>query len=528
MPRSRFREDVMKRRLSACLLAAALVTGSIGMAQAAVGSDSTALRDAVTTAGMVEHLEALDAIGAANDNNRTDDTPGFDQSVDYVAGRLEDAGYDVQIQPFTFDAFFSTDTTLERVSPDPRVYVEGFSEDFVVSEFSASGNTTAPITPVDVVVPIGSNPPSTSSSGCEAADFTGFPAGNIALIQRGTCNFSVKAVNAEAAGASGVLLFNEGQPDIPGDDRVGVINATLGEPDLVSIPVFDTTYANGAELVELARAGEVVLHMETTAEFKTFHSANVIADTSGGRPDRVVLLGAHLDSVPEGPGINDNGSGVAAILEIAEEVAELGIQPRNKIRFAFWGGEEFGLLGAEEYVATLPHQELKRITVNLNFDMVGSPNYVRFVYDGDGSATGARGPSGSGNVEEVFNDYFASVGLETEATAFDGRSDYGPFIAVGIPAGGLFTGAEDIKTAEEEAIYGGTAGEAYDECYHAACDTIDNVNLTVLDQNADAAAHATWAFAYTTSSINGTEKASAKAMEAGLDKLLWLGNHRQR
>ena len=520
----------MKRRLTACLLAGALlVSGSVGLTQAAVGSDSSTLRDAVTVDGIVEHLEALDAIGAANDNTRVDDTPGFVQSVDYVVERLTAAGYDVELQPFTFDAFISSNTTLARLSPNPRTYVEGFNKDFGVSEFSPSGNVTAVVTPVDVVVPIGTNPPGTSTSGCEGADFVGFPAGTIALLQRGTCNFSVKAENAEAAGAVGVLLFNEGQPDIPGDDRVGVINATLGEPGVVQIPVFDTTYANGAELVQLTRdSGPVTLHMQTTAEFKTFESTNVIAETAGGRPDRVVLLGAHLDSVAEGPGINDNGSGTATILEIAEAVADLGVEPRNKIRFAFWGGEEFGLLGAAHYVETATNQDLKKIAVNLNFDMVGSPNYVRFVYDGDGSATGTKGPSGSGNIEQVFNDYFDSVGLETEPTAFDGRSDYGPFIAVGIPAGGLFSGAEDIKTDEEEAIYGGTAGEPYDECYHSACDTIDNVDLEAVDQMSDAAADATWAFAFTTSSINGTSKASAKAMEAGLDKLLWRGNHRQR
>ena len=522
----------MQRRLSACLLATALlVAGPMSLVRAAVPNDSSALRDGVTVDGMLEHLEALEAIGAANGNTRVDDTPGYEESVDYVVERLTAAGYAVQEQDFTFDAFISEDTALERISPDPRVYIEGFLNDFGVSEFSASGDVTAAITPVDVVVPIGANPPSTSNSGCEAGDFGGFPAGNIALIQRGTCAFADKAINAEAAGAAGVLLFNEGQPDIPGDDRVGVINATLGEPGLVNIPVFDTTYAIGAELVELTRlpnAVPVVLHMQTTAEFKTFHTANVLAETSGGRADRTVLLGAHLDSVAEGPGINDNGSGVATVLEIAQQIAELDLQPRNKVRFAFWGGEEFGLLGAEHYVATASARDLKNIAVNLNFDMVGSPNYVRFVYDGDGSATGAKGPSGSGNVEKVFDEYFASQGLATEPTAFDGRSDYGPFIAVGIPAGGLFTGAEGIKTADEAAIYGGDAGVAYDVCYHAACDTIDNVNLTALDEMADAAAHATWSFAQTTSAVNGTSKASAKNLESGLDALLWRGNHRQR
>jgi Zn-dependent M28 family amino/carboxypeptidase len=223
------------------------------------------------------------------------------------------------------------------------------------------------------------------------------------------------------------------------------------------------------------------------------------------------VVGAHLDSVAEGPGINDNGSGTAAILEIAEEISELeDFEPRNKIRFAFWGAEEAGLLGSEYYVSQLNASAIKKIAVNLNFDMLGSPNYVRFVYDGDGSATDTAGPNGSKNIEQVFLDYFAEEDLATEPTAFDGRSDYGPFIAVGIPAGGLFSGAEGIKSAEEAGIYGGTAGVAYDPCYHQACDTFANNNDTGLHQLSDAAAHAVLTFAETTSAVNGTDKGKGK------------------
>ena len=213
-----------------------------------------------------------------------------------------------------------------------------------------------------------------------------------------------------------------------------------------------------------------------------------------------MVVGAHLDSVLEGPGINDNGSGSATILELAIQLAELGIDPVNTVRFAWWGAEESGLLGAQYYVDQLSKRERKDIAVNLNFDMVGSTNYVRFVYDGD------AGPNGSGVVEDVFLDYFASQGLPVEPTDFDGRSDYGPFIDVGIPAGGLFTGAEGVKTPEQEDVYGGTAGISYDPCYHAACDDIDNVDLTVLEQMADAAAHATLTFAMTSSAVQGTAK----------------------
>jgi len=336
----------------------------------------------------------------------------------------------------------------------------------------------------------------TSTSGCEASDFDGFGAGNIAVIQRGSCSFALKAQNAEAAGAVGVIIFNEGQTG-----RTDAFLGTLGGPGS-TIPVVGAAFDVGADLG--AGGAEVRMFVNATSEIR--ESYNVIADSQGGRDDRVVVVGAHLDSVSEGPGIQDNGTGSAAILEIALQMAELGIDPVNQVRFAWWGAEEAGLLGSEFYVANLGKRDIKNIALNLNFDMIGSPNFVRFVYDGDGSATGTAGPNGSKNIESVFLKHFEAEGLAVEATAFDGRSDYGPFIAVGIPAGGLFTGAEGIKTEEQVAIYGGTAGDQYDPCYHLACDTFDNISLEALDQMSDAAAHSVLSFAMTTSSVNGTDK----------------------
>jgi Zn-dependent M28 family amino/carboxypeptidase len=269
----------------------------------------------------------------------------------------------------------------------------------------------------------------------------------------------------------------------------------------------------GNDLYSRLQSGEVVVRVATTTVTETRHTANLIADTNTGRTDRVVVVGSHLDSVPEGPGINDNGSGSSSDLEVALRMAELGIEPRNQVRFAFWGAEESGLIGSQFYVDSLSARELKNIAVNLNFDMVGSPNFVRFVYDGDGSAFGI-GDTGSGVVESVFNDYFASQSLPTEPTEFDGRSDYDAFQSVGIPAGGLFTGAEGIKTAAQAAIYGGTAGIAYDPCYQA-CDTINNLSNTALDQMSDATAHGTLMFAQTTSAVQGTDKGTDKGKAKG-------------
>jgi Zn-dependent M28 family amino/carboxypeptidase len=295
-------------------------------------------------------------------------------------------------------------------------------------------------------------------------------------------------------------------------------------------PVIGLSFADGAALYEATQAGDVVVHVFTDTEINLeAKTSNIIADSPGGDPNKVLVVGAHLDSVVPGPGINDNGSGTSTILEIAEEMAELGINPRQKVRFAFWGAEESGLLGSEHYVTSLSDAEIGTIFANLNFDMLASPNYVRFVYDGDGSDTPVAGPPGSAQIEGVFDKYFANQGLATEPTAFDGRSDYGPFIAVGIPAGGLFSGAEGIKTAEEAAVYGGTAGVAYDACYHPACDDINNLNTKALFELGDAVAHATLTLARTKSGFfeDGSLRAQART-EVAADRFDFHGGQAVR
>jgi Zn-dependent M28 family amino/carboxypeptidase len=209
----------------------------------------------------------------------------------------------------------------------------------------------------------------------------------------------------------------------------------------------------------------------------------------------VVMVGAHLDSVQRGPGINDNGSGTAVLLEVAEQMAK--VKPRNRVRFAWWGAEEAGLVGSTAYVEGLKPWQKDKISLYLNFDMLGSPNPVYFIYDGDDSdGVGAGpGPEGSAEIEKTFEAFFKARRLPFKGTDFSGRSDYGPFIAEGIPAGGLFTGAEGVKTAEEAGLWGGTAGLPYDPCYHQACDTYANNDNRALRLNADAAALATLKFA---------------------------------
>jgi Zn-dependent M28 family amino/carboxypeptidase len=488
-------------------LALVMALGAVGVASAAVPTDSKALRDAVTVKGIMEHQDAFQAIADANGNTRASGTPGYDASLAYVQEQLEATGYyDVTVQRFLYDAFRELETPIfQRISPDPRDYVA--NEEFITMDYSDTGDVTGTLVATnDIVIPPGAEA-STSNSGCEVSD-----AGSksetepqVALIQRGTCDFFVKAENAQEAGYDAAIIFNEGQPG-----REETLAGTLSADDTSTIPVIGTSFEIGEELYNQVNTGAVTVHVATTTEIRRdVPTANLLATTKTGRIDRQVVVGAHLDSVQEGPGINDNGSGSASILEIALQMAELDTEPVNQVRFAFWGAEESGLIGSQFYVDSLTKRQVKNTAVNLNFDMVGSPNFVRFVYDGDASDTDSLASTGSGVVEDVFVDYFDSQGLASEPTAFDGRSDYDAFISVGIPAGGLFTGAEDIKTAEEAAIYGGTAGLAYDPCYHQACDDIDNLSSTALDQMSDAAAHATLVFAQSGSAIQGTDKGKA-------------------
>jgi aminopeptidase Y len=335
--------------------------------------------------------------------------------------------------------------------------------------YSGSGDVTAPVSTLTVI------------TGCDPSDFAGFPAGDIALISRGACTFAQKATNAFNAGAVGVVIYN---------NSPGTLNGTLSSTFTLDIGVTAVTQDVGQQLAAIPGL-EMRLKTETFRGLAT--TFNVLAESGKSKKSKkgeVVMAGAHLDSVNAGPGIQDNGSGSAAILEVAEQMRK--VKTRNIVRFAWWGAEESGLVGSTYYVDNLTPEDQGEIALYLNFDMIGSPNHVFFIYDGDDSdgVGSGPGPEGSAEIEKTFEEYYDMVGEPYKGTDFSGRSDYGPFIAVGIPSGGLFTGAEGIKTPEEAAVWGGTAGDQYDPCYHLACDTYDNINLHALDVNADAVAYA--------------------------------------
>jgi Zn-dependent M28 family amino/carboxypeptidase len=300
----------------------------------------------------------------------------------------------------------------------------------------------------------------------------------------------VKALNAEAAGAEAVIIFNQGNDPT----RLGLIVGTLA-PESVDIPVVGASFDHG---VALAQPGSTA-----TVAVVNKPQVNVIAELDGQNDNNVVMAGAHLDSVEAGPGINDNGSGSAVLLELAEQLAKL--KPENTLRFAWWGAEEAGLVGSTAYVNGLSQAERDRIALYLNFDMVGSPNYIFMVYDADQSSFTAPVPvpAGSTAIEDVFESFYTLLGEPYDDTAFSGRSDYQAFIVNGIPAGGLFTGAEQIKTPEQQTIWGGSAGAQFDPCYHLACDTFVNNNNHALGVNADAVAVSVLTFAYSTETVNG-------------------------
>jgi Zn-dependent M28 family amino/carboxypeptidase len=506
----------MRKRIWAWSAAAAAVL-LIGAGPASASPNNNTVKKltkAVTPEGVLEHLEALQGIADDNGGNRAAGRPGYRASVDYVVEQLRAAGYDPQIQEFIFD-YFEENSELIRVSPNARTFVNG--TDFLRNRFDSGtpeGTATGTLVPVGLVIDP-SLPANSNTSGCEASDFAGFPAGGIALMQRGTCGFAQKALNAQAAGAAGVIIMNEGQPG-----RTGLTNM-IGDATGLRIPAVFTTFEAGSNLASTPGA-TVTVTVDFVAEQRPVW--NVIAETDSGNDGNVVMAGAHLDSVQRGPGINDNGSGSAALLETAIQMAK--VKTTNTVRFAWWGAEESGLLGSEHYVAELTEDEADRIALYLNFDMVASPNYMFGIYDGDNSGgTAAPGfiPPGSAQIEDVFERFYAERGEPSQDSEFSGRSDYGPFIAVDIPAGGLFTGAEVPKTAAEAALYGGVAGAAYDPCYHQFCDNltgagqpaalynslredyelVGNINVHALDVNSDAIATAVLTFAYDTSTVNG-------------------------
>lgn len=440
------------------------------------------LRQKVTVDAMMAHLGRFAEIADAHAGNRALGTPGYDASLDYVVDSLRDKGFDVDTPEFEVRIPWADEPAV-TVAGEP---VEARPMEYTISTEPAG--VTGPLVAARVE----------DTPGCTAGDYDGLPVeGAIVLVDRGSCPFGAKQAVAAERGAVALIVANNEE----GDEMGG----TLGQDTEVRIPVVSVTRDAGAQV--RAQSGAPVA-IKLNAGVRIEQTRNVIAQTKTGSTADIVMVGAHLDSVAEGPGINDNASGVAAVLETA---LQLGSSPQinNAVRFGFWGAEEFGLLGSSDYVESLDADALKDIALYLNFDMIGSPNPGYFTYDGDQSTApdpregNPRVNEGSAGIERTLVDYLDRQGKPGEDTSFDGRSDYDAFTRSGVPAGGLFSGAEAKKSARQAELWGGQADEPFDPNYHKDTDTLDKIDRTALQIHGGGVAYVVGLYAQDQRGRNG-------------------------
>ncbi|TDT33583.1 M20/M25/M40 family metallo-hydrolase [Naumannella halotolerans] len=476
----------MKLRKSSAVVAAATTAVAMAVtvpAFAAVPPNLDDLVATVSTDAVMDHLQEFQDIADANDGNRAAGEPGYEASLAYVESTLSDAGYEVERQAFSFPFEQVISSSLELDG-------EAVPETDAIS-MAYSPSTDGPIT-AGLAKAIDE-----ANQGCEPTDYDASAEGAFVVVSRGTCAFAQKSESAGVAGAVGVIVYN---------NEAGILNGTYGSPTDAQIPGYGTTPEFGASLLEQLETAELTMDHDALVEVRD--TWNLLAETPEGREDNVVVAGAHLDGVLEGAGINDNASGSAVLLETALQLRENPEIINNKVRFAFWGAEENGLLGSTHYVNDLAANDpaaLENMVGYLNFDMVASPNYSVGVYDADESTYTApvEVPEGSIQIESLFTDNFDADGQPWVDSEFSGRSDYQAFIDNGVAAGGIFSGADGSKTAEEVEMFGGTEGIPYDPNYHSPEDDIDNVSTEALDIFIPSIAEAIFTLAYDSSTVNG-------------------------
>lgn len=496
---------ILERRIGALALALVLVTGCSSAPSAAPGSGAPpsiaptpqltsapatpgelagladAVRAGISVDDILADLGKLQDIADANGGTRAAGTPGYDESADFVAAELEAAGFVVERETATVTAFTQTAPSVLAVTGGAA-----FEDlrDFKAMTLSPSGDVSAPI--VALGFDPNAQPADRNGLGCNAADWTGVPSGSIVVVQPGPCRRHDAVVLAQDAGMVALITSYAAWP------RDGVLRPTLVAADDIRIPVLGTTGAVGAALAAAAADGATV-RVATSTSVAEVESTNVIAESAWGDPVHVVMLGGHLDSALDGPGINDNGSGTMTILEIARTMAELArsrpadAQPAWKLRVAFWTGEETGLFGSFAHANQLTAGDITATEAYLNFDMIGSRNGVRAVYQEDGPPQ----PAAETAISALLADALALEGLAWEPMAVGAASDHYPLQQAGIPIGGLYSGSNEIKSAGQAATFGGTADAPLDACYHLACDTVANIDRELLGELARAAA---WVF----------------------------------
>jgi aminopeptidase Y len=308
-----------------------------------------------------------------------------------------------------------------------------------------------------------------SNFGCTGADYPDDLSSKIALISCGECSFGTKSALAGRAGALAAVVYN---------NENGTLDKTLDTPSSDHIATFSISESDAAPYIRKLKNGnqvDTIAYIDAIIE--TIETTNIIAQTTEGDPENCVMLGAHSDSVAGGPGINDDGSGSLTLLEVATQLTNYHVN--NCVRFAWWAGEEEGMLGSDYYVSVLSSEDNLKIRLFMDYDMLGSPNFAYQVYN----ATNAVNPKGSEELRDLYTDFYISNGFNFTYIPFDGLSDYDAFIKHGIPGGGITTCTDGFKTDEEQQTFGGVAGERYDPCYHQICDTVANVNLTAWELN---------------------------------------------
>ncbi|KAI5203254.1 hypothetical protein AUEXF2481DRAFT_64435 [Aureobasidium subglaciale EXF-2481] len=339
------------------------------------------------------------------------------------------------------------------------------------------------------------------NGGCSASDFPVNMTGAIAFIKRGTCSFGDKSANAGRAGADAAVIFN---------NVAGELSGTLGTPSPDHVATFGISLEEATPYVDMLHNGtkiDSIVYIDALVE--EIMTTNIIAQTTAGDPENCVMLGGHSDSVAAGPGINDDGSGTISLIEVATQLTKYEVN--NCVRFAWWAGEEEGLLGSYYYSQNLSPAENQKIRLFMDYDMMSSVNFAYQIYN----ATNEDNPLGSGELRILYEDWYKEQGLNYTYIDFDGRSDYAGFLDAGIPSGGIATGAEGIKTAEEARIFGGEAGAWYDPCYHQLCDDIHNLNATAWEVNTKLIAHSVATYA---KSFDGFPKRVAGVEERGLKR----------
>lgn len=474
------------RRLGAALLVAGLLAGcaaSRPVAPAAAPDLGRALAGKVTADAMFVHLRALQDIANANKGNRAEGTPGYDASVEYVAKALRNKGFDVVTPQFD---------RLYAVSPGkPSLTISGSS--YAVDQASLlvrtppGGLTGQPVRP-------------TQSSGCAPDDYpTALPAGAIAFVDDARCSVVDKQNSAKVKGAAALVVVS-----VPNGRGAPPTLFTPGYYKQLTVPVAVVGSNGGSALAHATAPVRLVLDAENIK----ITSRNVLAQTKSGSPNDVIMVGAHLDGPRAGPGINDNGSGVAAVLETALQLGPLA-PVSNAVRFVFWGADEDGLNGVMDYVFGLDAEQLNDIAMYLNFNLLGSPNAGFFTDDGDQSGPPGQGiasgdvPGGSAGIERTLSGYLNLAGKRPADMPLGPRTDYHPFMIAGVPIGGMSTGASQLKTPVQARLWGGQAGVGFDPNFQSPRDTIDNINRDALAVMGSGVAFAVGRYAESIGGVNG-------------------------